>query len=311
MKIAILVNYSANHNRAEKRWNKIKEDILREIPVDCIVMEFHPPFDTEECIRILIQEHGIEGVISAGGDGSVNRVLNAIMNLKHSGLPKIQLGAIGLGSSNDFLKPVTTRVGGFPVRINVNQSSFADVGQVSFIKTDGQSSSLYFVVNASLGVTAEANLLFNKGDYFLNNMKSLSVKTAILYAALRTIIRFRNKSIQVLYDRVEKTFNMTNVSVVKNPNISGNFRYDQKILPDDGYLGLNYCHDMNKIELLRTLMDLFKGRFSGKRKRVSALVRQVKVDSPNFLALEVDGEVLLAKNIEFSILPGAIRLAGN
>jgi diacylglycerol kinase family enzyme len=99
--------------------------------------------------------------------------------------------------------------------------------------------------------------------------------------------------------------------VIKNPNISGSFCYDQDIQPGDGFLGLNICHDMNKFELVSTLIDLTNGRFSGKRKRISELVKACRFDAGQWLALETDGEVMMAKNIEFSILPCAISIAGN
>ena len=311
MKVAFLVNYSANDNQAEKRWNTIKGDVLSGFPADTIIIGYTIPFDTEGCIKMLMKDQGVDCFISAGGDGSINRILNSIMNLKLAGTPAAHLGAIGLGSSNDFLKPVSNSIKGFPVKINLNKSMAADVGKVSFVNALDERITRYFIVNASIGITAEANLLFNTGDFFLDKAKRVSVKTAILYAALKTIIRYRNKSVQIEYNNVMRKMNITNISVIKNPNISGSFCYDQLILPGDGLLGLNYCHDMNKRELVATLMDLSKGKFSGKKKRISEWVKQCKIDTEELLALETDGEVMLAKNIDFSIIPGAISIAGN
>ena len=310
MRVAFLVNYSANDKQAEKRWNMIKGEILSGFPPDSMVVTYSTPFDTGSCIRKLMKDEGVDCFISAGGDGSVNWILNAIMNTKLPGAPAIRLGAIGLGSSNDFLKPVRTRIRGFPVRINMNKSSTADVGKVTFIDQNDNKLRRYFIVNASIGVTAEANLLFNTGDFFLDKVKSVSVKTAIIYAALKTIVRFRNKEVLLEYEGTGEKINITNISIIKNPNISGSFCYDQDILPDDGLLGLNYCHDMNKRELVATLTDLSKGKFSGKKKRVSVLVKECKISTWEHLALETDGEVMLARNIDFSIIPGAINLAG-
>jgi diacylglycerol kinase (ATP) len=311
VKVALLVNYSANNNSAEKRWNMVKKEILSGFPAEPIVIAYNTPFDIEGCIQMLMNDQGVDCFVSVGGDGSMNWILNALMNRKPAGDTAILLGAVGLGSSNDFLKPVMTRIKGIPVKINVNNPVAADVGRVTFINQKDERITRYFIVNASIGVTAEANLLFNTGDFFLDKVKSVSVKTAILYAALKTIIRFRNKSVQVEYDGVARKMNITNISVVKNPNISGSFCYDQAILPGDGWLGLNYCHDMNHRELVSTLMDLSKEKFSGKKKRVSELVKQCKIETGEMLALETDGEVMLAKNIFFSIIPGAISIAGN
>jgi diacylglycerol kinase family enzyme len=68
---------------------------------------------------------------------------------------------------------------------------------------------------------------------------------------------------------------------------------------------------MNLFELLKVLSDLTKGRFSGKPKRFSSLVKSLKVESEEFLPLETDGEVVMAKNMEFSIIPKAIKVIDN
>jgi diacylglycerol kinase family enzyme len=308
---AILVNKSAGHGQAEKRWNRIKEELLLRLPPDTILFSYSVPFDMEECVRMLAEEHGVDCFISAGGDGSINWILNAVMKRYPSGNPAVCLGAVGLGSSNDFLKPARTRIGGVPVKTDLNRAVPADVGKFNFVDAEDKIITRYFIVNASIGITAEANLLFNKGDIFLDRIKQVSVRSAILYAALKTMIRYRNKTMLLEYDGAVQTRNISNISVVKNPNISGSFRYDQEILPGDGFLGLHFCHDMNKRELVATLMDLSNGRFSGREKRVSARVRACRIESKEMLALEADGEVVQARNIDFSLLPGAIRIAGD
>ena len=311
MNIAILVNYTANNNQGEKKWLSIKKDILQMLPVTTKVITYKPPFNIEECVLKLVTEQQINYIISAGGDGSINYILNSIINIFGELTKKIHLGAIGLGSSNDFLKPFSKSIKGIPVKINLQNSKMIDIGKVSFVNSDFNKITSYFIINASIGVTADANLLFNRGDFFLNSIKSRFVNLAISYAAIKTIIRYKNKPIRLYYDDKMKNIRITNISVVKNPNISGSFKYDQKIEPDDGMLGLNYCYNMNLFELLQVLIDLQKGKFSVKPKRISLFVKNIKIESDNFIALETDGEVVYAKNIKFSIIPKAIKVLEN
>lgn len=310
MNTAILVNNSAKNNAGERKWLHIKNRVLEMMPSGTIVITYKSGFNMEQCVRELITEKGINCIISAGGDGSVNFILNAIISCLGESPAELHLGAIGLGSSNDFLKPVSTVISGIPVQINVNNPVLADIGKVTFIDHNSFRRSTYFIVNASIGVTAEANLLFNNGDFFIDHFKSRFINATILYTAVKTIMTFKNRHIQLSYDDVQQNINVTNLSVVKNPNISGSFKYDQKISINDGYLGLNYFYDLSKPELLKALYDLSKGRFSGKSKRCSVLTTSVKINSNEPLALETDGEVTFANDIEFSIIPAAIQVLG-
>jgi len=310
MNTAILVNLSANNNTGGKKWLSIRNDVLSMMPSVREVITYEPPFQIQECILNLLTEKKIDCIISAGGDGSLNYIINSIMKSSDDIARKIHLGAIGLGSSNDFLKPVLHTIRGIPLKIGLDNSRLTDIGKVTFINKDAQCITKYFIINASIGITANANLLFNRGDFFINHVKSRFVNLAIIYAAIKTIVFNKNSSLQLNYNHEVKNVKISSLSVVKNPNISGSFKYDQKTAPDDGMLGLNYCHDMNLFELLKVLFDLKNGSFSGKPKRISTMINNLKIRSDKFIALETDGEIEVAKDIEFALIPKAINVLG-
>ena len=79
MNIAILVNKSVNNYSGGKKWDRIKNNILKLLPGSTKVIEFEPPFDIDKNIRNLISNHKINCIISAGGDGSVNYIVNSLM----------------------------------------------------------------------------------------------------------------------------------------------------------------------------------------------------------------------------------------
>ena len=132
---------------------------------------------------------GHDVVVAAGGDGTVNGVLNAIL----ANDVDVALGAIGLGSSNDFHKPFAAdrSVAGVPVRLDPAQAVRADVGKATLTDPDGAMRTRYFVLNASLGVVAQGNAFFNAPDRTLRALKKTSVDLAIAYAALVSISRFK------------------------------------------------------------------------------------------------------------------------
>jgi len=298
------------------QWKRLYPILQHVLPSETEYLCFHPPLDVRSVLRSRLGSSGRNCIISAGGDGSLNYVLNALMTLSGLVLENIYLGGIGLGSSNDFLKPVTSVLESIPVRISFANSTTTDVGKVAYKGIDGMDVVRYFIVNASVGATAEANLLFNCANGLIGSLKKWSTNLAILYAALKTIVTYSNISVTLATSqdfpaaRDSVRIQLSNLAVLKNPNVSGNLSYDQDIAPDDGLLGLNYCVNMNRFELMRVLRDLSGGTFSGKSKRHSSKVISVDVCPEHPVALEMDGEVVQAENIRFSLSSRKIKLLG-
>ena len=313
LKPLVLVNLSANQGRGGQRWERAAPDLKSMLPKEAEYILYRPPFQLESTLNKYVGENGFNCIISAGGDGTVNLILNSLMNLPGVETEKFYLGGIGLGSSNDFLKPVETSLGSVPVRIRPEKSLLADVGKVRFTGSGGAQETRYFIVNASLGITAEANSIFNRGEQPIRFLKPRMPHVAILYAAVRTILTFRNFPVCLQVGQAGQEtvkFCLSNLSVLKNPHVSGSYAYDQDIRADDEFLGLNYCSEMSKLQLLNVLWDLRKGRFSGKPGRFSAKVKQMEVFPDKCVALEVDGEVTEARQVRFSLATRKINVLG-
>lgn len=309
-KIAVLVNESARQGRGGGLWKKAEAGVLAFLPMDTIVQRFQPPFDTEAWVR-KVSEEDVNCFISAGGDGSVNFLLNALLNAKKTAAKTCFIGGIGLGSSNDFLKPYGRKLAGLHVRLDAQTSRMSDVAHVVFKQETGPIIQRIFIVNSGLGVTAAANYRFNNAGFVLKILKRYWTDGAIFWVALRSILASSNLPVHLIRDNAELDVVLSNIAVLKNPHVSGNFKYDQKIEPDDGLLGLNYCENMNTLELIHTLSDLSRDIFSGRPKRVSLTAKRIEIYTEHYTPLEMDGEVFLAKDICFSVLPAVIHVLGH
>ncbi len=310
MKIAVLTNPAANNGKAGSKWNRIRDYALQELEEKSGEKVIEEKFFTTELLTKLV-ELGVDHFISAGGDGSVHYLINSLISLVGiQNCSELSIGAIGLGSSNDFLKPFNNKIQKIPVKIDPGNTSLVDLGVVEFDSPAGNRRKKYFIVNSGIGVTADANQLFNVGDGVIRWMKPRWVDGTILYTAVKTILSHKNKIAELKYSGADKSINLSNLAMIKVPFVSGSFRYDQVINKDDGLLGLNYCENMSRWELIKTLVDLSKGRFlkNGYTKRQSALVKELELSAKDWIALETDGEVELADNIRYSVIPKAIRV---
>ena len=308
MKIAILVNLDANNKNARKKWLGIKKEVLKRMPLATEVIEYHLPFDIKQCLEDQIIQKKVNCIISAGGDGSGNIILNHIKQLPDDKISNLSVGFIGLGSSNDLLKPYKNWIGDIPVRISTNKPIKVDLGIASFIDEKGLSKKRYFLANSSIGVGASANNLFNRGNFVIRFLKSRWTNLAILYTIIKSIIEFRNYPVEIQYHGKTKHLLISHLSVIKNPHISGDLKFDQEIAPDDGKLGLNICEDMSKLELIQVMNDLKKGVFSGKKKRLSCYIKDLWIKPNEIIPVELDGEIEMVQEISFSIAPRCIKV---
>lgn len=306
-KCAVFVNLDANNGRAARRWESIAAEVSACLPRGSHIVSFRPPTSIEPMLKAMLEE-GVRGFVSAGGDGSVNFLLNLLMRHTGEDARHILLGGIGLGSSNDFIKPKQHFMQGLPIRLDQQNASLVDVGKAEFLASTGEWQTRYFIANASLGVTAEANWFFNHGDGLIRLIKDRWTDLAILYTALRTILGFHNFPATLVFEQEPQEIVLSNLAVLKSPYVSGSFHFDDPVQRDDGFLGVNACLDMNKIELLSTLAGLAKGRFQGRPKTLRVAVKQFAVRTQSPVALEMDGEVFQTKEVRFSVIPQAINL---
>jgi diacylglycerol kinase family enzyme len=308
MDTCIVLNLHANNRRALTKWEKIEFEVLDRIGDHRFIrgMGLH---EAVEAIGREISE-GVRTFVAAGGDGTVNTVLNAICTCRGDvPLDAFTLGAIGLGSSNDFLKPIRSEntIHGVPVKVRADGARPRDVGIADYADGSGEKRRRYFIINASLGLVAAANAFFNSGGKTLGWLKRNWVEGSILYSAFNTLMDYRNfPAVLVMGDERHET-ELTNLSVMKIPHVSGNFCYGMEIPPNDGLFAVNLCEGMSRREVIKTMMRLYEGIFLGLPKTRSWRAAGLRVETAELTALEMDGEVVEARDIDFTIHPESIR----
>ena len=304
--IRIFLNPYCNYGTSLSRWKKVKEEIHNRIGI----------FETEEILSpddIVFQvskalKNGENMFIAAGGDGTVNLLLNTIMKLGDN--PDITIGAVGLGSSNDFHKPFLPEafINGIPVRIDYKNAFPCDVIRIDYQNIQGYRNTRFCLINASIGITAEGNAIFNSRLRFIRLLQRISIDAAITTAALKAILTYRNIPCELTVNNgEEQRFSVTNLGIIKNPHFTGSLCYDTPIEPDDGKFGINLCMGMSLCERIGILVALYNHRFQGRPKTKSWVATRLSVKSAKVFALEMDGEVIHTNSAEFNIIPKRVR----
>jgi diacylglycerol kinase family enzyme len=305
--VRVFLNPQSHHGRGWARWRRIEGELLRRLPAFALE-EIASPEELPHCVASALGR-GETRLIAAGGDGTVNLLLNAIM-ASPVAAHEVTMGAIGLGSSNDSHKPFRPEafVRGVPVRIDFDNASLTDGIRLEYEQPDGRRDTRFCLNNASVGITAEANAFFNSRPAWLRAVHRVSANAAGMAAALRTLLTFRGVSCRMTAaDGGEQALAVANVALLKNPHVSGSFCYDIPIQPDDGQLGIAVCEQLSLLETVRMLVALRRHRFQGRPKTSSWLASAFSLSSECPFALELDGEVVQARSVRCTVVPRAVR----
>ncbi len=305
----LLINPKASGGTALQKWEAVKEEVFTKLN--------YPPYIFLNGINTLQSNiktaliNGERNFISAGGDGTLNLLLNELINSCSSNqLKEIKIGAIGLGSSNDFYKPFSRNkmIQSIPALINFAECGLRDVGKIDYGE-NGMTKSKYFIINSSIGITAEANHFFNNPNKVLKLLKKKNTALAIIYAAINQIFKYKNFEAEIIYSSTGKiSSKITNLGIIKNPNFSGSMHYGDKAEYENGLFNVHLCYDMNLQERIKLFFALSTGRFNKIKKTKSWVTNNLTVSSNKFFAIEFDGEIIRTNSVQFSILEKLIKV---
>ena len=150
MRICVIFNPAARGNKA-RRFKKF----LNELSQQCALKATTAPGDARRFAQAAVAT-GYDIIAAAGGDGTVNEVLNGIGD-EPGGFAKTRLGVLPLGTVNVFARELK-----IPLKLEHAwkvlkraRETKIDLGRADFLD-DGKSQSRYFMQLAGAGLDARA-----------------------------------------------------------------------------------------------------------------------------------------------------------
>lgn len=306
---AIVLNTGAGGGSAARRWTAVESEVRRRIG-RYELLTGAP--DVVACELGRLARSGTRDFVAAGGDGTVNLVIDALARIDDPGLlAGVRVGAVGLGSSNDFHKPYRTEstVRGVPLRLDRDGAELHDVGRLRYADARSVERLRHWIINASIGTTAEANSFFNSSSRVIRALKRASPWRGIVWATVRTLVRYRSRPMTITVDAAPPlTVRLKNLAVVKNPHFSGSLWYDTPHEPGSGLFYVHLLEHVPPLTLVRTLGGLTRGRFSGRPGTRSWHARAAAVTAEEPFPIELDGEIVVARRAEFDLLPRLLQV---
>ena len=232
------------------------------------------------------------GIVVAGGDGTLNRVVTIMMKYNI----KTPLGVIPAGTSNDFAK-----------HINMPNSYLDSIDKI--LKNNvcgvdvGKANDKYFINVCSAG------LFTNSSQRADPNLKKTLGKVSYFITGAKELFKFRPFSVRIKADEEEFTEKINLFLVFNGSSVGGMTYFTSDSSIQDGFLDLIIIKNCNLHEVAILLSKAFTGNLEDKniiyRKAKKIVIEKIKgnCDRP-----DVDGDEGPEFPIEITCIEGGINM---
>ncbi len=243
-------------------------------------------------------ERGAELVVAAGGDGTINEVVNGLNDWAEAegrdDLPR--LGVIPLGTANDF-------AGGLHVPADPEEALRVAVEGCGFAVDLATLNGRCFLNVSTGGFGAEAT------DEASDELKRMLGPIAYVLTGVKKFValhptraRFTSGG-ETLHDGDFLVFAVGNAR-----RTGGGVRLTSEAEISDGLLDLCVVEGMSHLEFVRIAPQLRAGTHVEHPKVVYRQVRSVTVEAEHELSVNADGEPMTARRFEYHMAPRQIMV---
>ena len=297
-----IVNPNAGNGKGLRDWHLIAESMRK------VNLSFTVKFTESKGHAVLLTKEavntGIRNIITIGGDGTLNEVVNGIFSIAGFRSTDMSLALIPVGTGNDW-----GRMFGIPLDyekavriISDGNQMLHDIGTLTYF--DGSEKKVrYFINIAGLGFES---VVVKRTNY--QKDRGRSGKAIYFYNLLMSLLSYKNTRAEIIIDGEKISADVFSINVGNGKYCGGGMRQTPDALPDDGLLDVTVINGIGKIEIIMSLKMLYDGTILTHPKIDGYKCRNLKVSSDSILWAEADGESLGHTPAEFSIIPSGINI---
>lgn len=303
----VIVNPKASIGKAEKDWPQIKQILINEgIAFDFFITEHQG--HAIELVRDNITEKGYRKIISVGGDGTNNEVINGIFTQQRFPTEEITMGVIPMGTGNDW-----RRTFGFDIDYQKNAKIIKagnlfkhDIGKVTYYN-HGNPQVRYFLNAAGTGldeaVCQSTNAMKQQGKGGAARYMISVAKCLFGYDCVRVQLEVDD---QLVFD--DKALSL---SLGNGRFNGGGMMMMPKAIPNDGLFDITVIRKVGLPKFAANISKIYDGTFIKKLKEVSTFrgkkIRIVSIPAHS-INLETEGESLTNSPFDFEMLQQSINM---
>ena len=297
-----IVNPKAGKGKAVTDWPRISwmlTDAGIEFDHVFTQKKYHAIELTVRAIR-----QGYRRIISVGGDGTLNEIVNGIYIQKEVATTDILLAMMPLGIGNDWI-----RMYGIPrtysdavEAIKHSRSFLQDVGLVKFYEAKVHHQR-YFANAVGIGFDGYVAIGFNK-------LKEAGKKSKWLYiiSMIKSVLAYRATKVSLRIDNEMHSDEIYSITLGIGKYNGGGMIQLPNAIANDGLFDLTLIRKISGLNVLWNMPILYNGKIHKHSKITGHRGRNVTIHSLPQIPIEVDGESVGYSPFDISILPKGINV---
>ena len=240
---------------------------------------------------------GCESIFVAGGDGTLNGVMNGLATA--GALNRVVVGVVPLGTGNDFAAGL-----GIPpdpeAALDVllaGRELAVDLGEVNgriFVNSSGGG----FMAEVSVAVTPE--------------LKTIAGRLAYLIGGAQVLFEFEPAGATVTMQpgSVQVSRSLYTFAVCNSRMVAGGRLIAPDALIDDGLLDVCLIEGMSALEFVALARKVADGAHVQDPRVLYYQVESVRIELDRVVYVNTDGEVFQDRRCDYRVLPRAARFLG-
>lgn len=290
--IFFIVNPNADSGNAIKKWNLLKDflysnDILFEYKIT------ERPKSAVDILKNVYQDL----VVAVGGDGTINEVINGIVELNKD----IDFTAFPLGTGNDWVRTynLTNNISQFAQTIKNGTIKTQDIGKIEYGENLEQI--LYFNNMIGAGYSGEvvrnikSNGIFSKGSF------------RYLIGAVSALANLHHYETELMIDDISDKPFITELNIAICKYGGGGMLFSPNAESNNGKLNITMIQKISTLNFIRRLPMLYSGEYIHLKEAKTAQCNTLLINSDN-LVMQVDGELIGTYKARISVLPQRLKV---
>jgi len=297
LKAELIVNLTAGGGKPRKYLNTV----LKYLKENGLNFKVYTTSHQGEAVELAQKaaDNGAELIVSVGGDGTVNEIVNGIMKSKNNP----SLGIIPLGWANDFIKSTD-----IPSDI-IEACKILIKGKTKKIDIGVVNNQIYFANICGVGFDAEVAQLANHMKSKHPNLRILSAFVYVFATIKKLLSPFSYHNVKVKFDGQEIHSKILFIAISNGKIYGGRFKITPEAILDDGLLEICTVEEMGRLKYLMSIPKVFKGTHESIKGINFYRAKEVVIQSSEPLLAQVSGEVIEGqKEFSITLLPKSLKL---
>jgi diacylglycerol kinase (ATP) len=239
---------------------------------------------------------GYELIVAAGGDGTINEVVNGLA----AASAHATLGIIPLGTGNDLAR--TLAIPSDPLEA-LALLTRGPVRVIDLMKIESADATAYGINVAAGGFSGQVD------EVLTEELKATWGPLAYLIGAARVLPDLTGYETSIAWeDGPPERVEALNVVVANGRTVGGGIPVAPSANPEDGRLDVVVVRYGSAVELLGVAARLLAGNYLTSERVFHRQVRRVRIASRPGMWFNVDGELLTNEPVTISVRPQALHV---